>query len=440
MSIPSCAEPYIVDEPERGDFRLNRRVLVDESILDVERERVFDRSWIYAGHESEIPSVGDFVTRRVAGRPVIFCRDSSGQIRLLLNTCRHRGARVCRERRGNTPRFYCFYHGWSYRNDGSLAAVPGDDAYPPSFDRTRLGLQPVPLLQQYRGFWFAGFDPDLPDLDTWLAGARDYIDLVVEQSPGGTLEIITGVQEYDIRANWKLLVENSFDDYHLHSTHVTWLEYMKDSGVDIAVPKGLMLPKRGIGKGLGNGHAVIDNLNFRGRPVAAWIPVYGEEAKPVIERTRAELDHRLGTARAERIANTNRNLLIFPNLMINDGSSVTVRTFWPVTANRMEVTAWALGPVGENEVLRRVRLDSFLTFYGPGGLATPDDVEALEQVQDGISATVKEVPWSIMTRGIAKSGEQLNSDELHMRTFWRRWNSLMIDDCDEERTQSGGPG
>ena len=159
--------------------------------------------------------------------------------------------------------------------------------------------------------------------------------------------------------------------------------------------------------------------------MAAWIPLYGASAKPAVEAAKAELVARLGTDRAERVANTNRNLLVFPNLMINDGSSVTIRTFWPVAADRMRVTAWAVGPVGENPAMRKVRLDSFLTFYGPGGLATPDDVEALEQVQEGVAATVGEVRWSVMTRGIAKEGEQLNSDELHLRAFWRRWNELM---------------
>ena len=414
---------YIVDE--RHDFRLDRRTLVEPEILAMERSRVFDRSWIYVGHESEVGRPGDFVTRGVAGRHVIFCRDSAGRIRLFLNTCRHRGAQVCRERRGNARRFYCFYHGWTYDNDGRLAAVPGDDAYPDTFDRKALGLASAPRFEEYRGFWFAAFSQHAPSLAAYLAGAREYIDLVVEQSPDGRLEVICGVQEYDIRANWKLLVENSFDDYHLRSTHSTWLEYMKDSGVDVTVPKGLLLPRRGVGKDLGNGHAVIDNVNFRGRPVAAWIPLYGDSAKPAVEAARAELVARLGTDRAERVANTNRNLLVFPNLMINDGSSVTVRTFWPVAANRMKVTAWAVGPVGESPVMRKVRLDSFLTFYGPGGLATPDDVEALEQVQEGVAATVGEVQWSVMTRGIAKEGEQLNSDELHLRAFWRRWNAMM---------------
>mgnify|MGYP001192599247 FL=1 len=419
--------PYIVDDPAQNDFRLNRETLVDPEILKLEKKRVFNTCWIYAGHDSEVSSPGDFVTRTVAGRPVIMTRDSKSVMRLFLNTCRHRGAQVCRERSGNTKRFYCFYHGWSYDNDGALVAVPGDDAYPDSFDRSELGLMQVPRFEQYKGFWFVCFDRSAPSLDTYLSGAKEYIDLVVDQSQSQEMEIVTGVQEYDVEANWKLLVENSFDDYHLHSTHSTWLEYMKDAGVNVKIPKGkgLLLPKRGVGKNLGNGHAAIDSQNFRGRPVAAWISIYGEKAKSLVEAAKRELIERLGEERAERVANTNRNLFVFPNLMINDGSSVTVRTFWPAEVDRMEVTAWALGPVEESPEMRKGRLDAFLTFYGPGGFATPDDVEALMQVQRGIAETVNEVPWSVMTRGIAKDGEQLNSDELHLRTFWRRWNELM---------------
>lgn len=133
---------------------------------------------------------------------------------------------------------------------------------------------------------------------------------------------------------------------------------------------------------------------------------------------------RLGEARAARVADTNRNLLVFPNLVLNDGSSVTVRTFYPASADRMSVRAWALGPVEESAAARTIRLDSFLTFYGPGGFATPDDVEALEMVQAGL-ATYREQPWSVMSRGMAKSGEQLNTDELHLRAFWLQWDALM---------------
>ena len=415
---------YILDEPERERFQLNRSVLVDPVILEAERARIFDRCWIYVGHESEVAEPGDFKTRSVAGRPVILIRDSAGAVRVFLNTCRHRGTLVCREREGNQKRFTCLYHGWTYDLDGVLTNVPGKDAYGAAFDPAEFGLAELPFLESYRGFWFAHFGEAAEPLKDYLAGAREYIDLVVDQSPSGQLEIVSGTQEYDIRANWKLLVENSFDDYHLHATHSTYLDYMKDSGVSVRMGKGLMMPTRGIGKSLGNGHAVVDNVNFRGRPIAAWIPLYGEDSKPEIEAVRAELVTRLGAERAQRIADTNRNLVVFPNLVINDGSAVTIRTFWPAAVDRMRVTAWAAGPVEESETSRARRLDSFLTFYGPGGLATPDDVEALELVQDGL-ASWREVGWSEISRGMNKDGEQLNTDELHLRTFWRRWNELM---------------
>ena len=409
-------------------FRLNRRTLADPVILEREQIQIFDRSWIYCGHESEIIEPGDYQTRTVCGRPIIFCRDSNGGVRVFLNACRHRAAMVCREPCGNTKRYNCFYHGWSYNQNGKLVGVPGEESYPPGFDKSNFSLAEPPHVESYRGFWFISFKPDISNLEEYLAEATEYINLVVDQSPSGNMQVIKGTQEYDIRANWKLLVENSFDDYHLLTTHKTWLDYMRDSGVQVEPPKGqgLLLPSKGIGKGLGNGHAVIDNINFRGRPVARWISIYGEEAKQEIEEIRDELVERLGEQRAARVADTNRNLVVFPNLVINDGSSVTIRTFWPVAVDHMKVTAWALGTKEESERARARRLDSFLTFYGPGGFATPDDVEALEAVQAGL-ATWRETEWSEMTRGLNKEGEQLNTDEEHLRAFWRQWNKMMED-------------
>jgi phenylpropionate dioxygenase-like ring-hydroxylating dioxygenase large terminal subunit len=418
----------VVEDREQQSFSVNREVFVSSDVLAAEHRAIFDKCWIYVGHASEVKNPGDFRTRWVAGRPIIFTRDRQGSVRALINSCRHRGAIVCREREGNARQFYCIYHGWTYHTDGKLKNVPGEDAYPPSFDKSSKGLMAVPRLEQYRDFYFLNFDRDAVMLETYLAGAKDYIDLVVDQSPSGRMEIISGVQEYEIKANWKLLVENSVDDYHLVATHSTWLNYMRNSGVNIAPPKGsgLMLPTKGSGKDLGNGHLTTDNPNYRGRPVARWISVYGDAAKADIEAIRKELVQRLGEHRAARVADTNRNLVVFPNLVINDGSSVTVRNFFPVSADKMRVTAWALGPVEETEAQRARRLHAFLTFYGPGGFATPDDVAALELVQQGFAA-YREVPWSDLSRGMAKSPneEQLDTDEGHLRVFWRRWHELV---------------
>ncbi len=100
----------------------------------------------YAGHTSEIPQPGDFPTRRVAGRSLILVRSADGVVRVLLNTCTHRGAQVYRESCGNTKTFQCFYHAWTFDTDGRLVGVPGEDAYSAAFDREELRLGREPAL------------------------------------------------------------------------------------------------------------------------------------------------------------------------------------------------------------------------------------------------------------------------------------------------------
>ncbi len=263
MNYQPSSHDFVVENPQAQTFFVNREVFVSDDVFEREKRTIFDHCWVYVGHASEIKNPGDFKTRPVAGRPVIFCRDREGVVRALINCCRHRGALVCREREGNARQFYCMYHGWTYHPDGRLKSVPGADAYGTTFDKDEMGLVAVPRLEQYRDFYFANFDRDAVDLDSYLGSAKEYIDLVVDQSPSGKMQIISGTQEYDIRANWKLLVENSVDDYHLISTHSTWLNYMRNSGVNVTPPKGELLPTRGFGKDLGNGHLTTDNPNYR---------------------------------------------------------------------------------------------------------------------------------------------------------------------------------
>jgi p-cumate 2,3-dioxygenase alpha subunit len=102
--------------------------------------------------------------------------------------------------------------------------------------------------------------------------------------------------------------------------------------------------------------------------------------------------------------------------------AITVRVFWPVAPDHMDVTAWNLGPGEESARQLARRLDSFLTFLGPGGFATPDDVEALESCQRGFQA--KELEWSDISRGMHRDPK--NSDEQQMRAMWRQWHAHMM--------------
>lgn len=407
----------VVDDPREGTFLVNRRAFTSDAVLGRELRAVFDRCWIYVGHSSEVPEPGDFRAREVAGRPVILVRGSDGTIRVLLNTCTHRGALVCAERAGNTRSFQCPYHAWSFDSAGRLIGTPGKESYSEAFDRSDYDLREPARLEDYRGFVFAAFTSDVPRLEDYLAGAKEYLDLVCDQSDAG-MEIVGGTQEYSIEANWKLLVENSVDGYHAVPTHMRYLEYLVRSGVDLTQAR----PGEGAGHDLGNGHAVIEYDAPWGRPIARWVDAFGEDLRPAIEAEARRLEERYGRERAARMTRLSRNLLIFPNLIINDIMAITVRTFHPVAPGRMNVSAWTLAPVGEPAANRAIRLENFLTFLGPGGFATPDDVEMLESCQRGFANV--EVEWSDISRGM-KSEVCMPSDELQMRVFWRRWQSMV---------------
>lgn len=415
--VPTQTIQLHVDK-ERSLFKVPRQSFTDTSVFEAERRIIFDRCWLYVGHVSEIAKPGQFVTRTVAGRNVLFNRDTTGRVNVFMNTCPHRGATVCRERAGTAKNFQCFYHGWVFGSDGTLKDQPGKESYCDGFnDQGGGNLVPAPRHEEYRGFHFIAFDKHIVDLSSYLGNAKEYIDLVVDQS-ASQMTIVGGSQEYSLRANWKLLVENSIDGYHASTTHASYLDYLKGTVGSLAP-----VPLVGYGRDLGNGHAVIEYSAPWGRPVGQWIPAWGEQGKGDIQKIVEGLTQRFGAERAQRIALKNRNLLIFPNLIINDIMAVTVRTFYPLAPNFLHVNAWALAPAEEGEWSRKSRLENFLEFLGPGGFATPDDVEALQHCQLGYE-NAREAGWNDISKGMAKQ-DQAMDDEVQMRAFWTEWNARL---------------
>jgi len=417
----------IVDDKARGIFRVQRSAFTAQAVFEMERSRVFERCWLYLAHVSEVAQPGSFVARTVAGRPILLTRDKEGRLNALFNTCAHRGAMVCREKQGQGARaFTCGYHGWTYNLAGKLVAMAGKESYTPeacaagSFD-----LVSVPRLAEFRGFVFIHFDAGAEPLEDYLEGACEYLDLVASAGAERMI-VVGGTHEYACRANWKLLFENSADGYHALATHATYFDYLKarDSGhAETFVPTRLF----GRVLNLGHGHAVSESEESYtwGRPVARWIPEWGEEGRAYIDEKKRELVARLGQAKGMRVAESDRNLLIFPNLVVNDIMAVTIRTFYPDSPGSMKISAWALAPEEEKGVFLDRRLRNFLEFLGPAGFATPDDVEMLELCQLGY-ANAAGAPWNDISRGMATEDAQAaKQDELQMRTFWRRWRELM---------------
>jgi hypothetical protein len=122
--------------------------------------------------------------------------------------------------------------------------------------------------------------------------------------------------------------------------------------------------------------------------------------------------------RGERMATLNRNLFIYPNLFVMDNNALALRVIQPTGVDYMDVAQYELAPRNEDPDVRRVRLESYVTFAGPGGLATPDDVEALESCQQGAHAGL--VEWNNLSR--AFRDDRMTGEE-QLREFWRHWHA-----------------
>jgi p-cumate 2,3-dioxygenase alpha subunit len=425
-SPPLYRSRFLWLDRERGRFLVHRSAYTNPEIFEEEKRRILKRSWVALGHESEVRNKGDFVVRTVIDRDLIFNRDVDGKVNAFFNSCRHRGAAICREPRGNRKRFVCPYHGWAYKSSGELFDQHAEFGYGERFNENGFyDLLKVPQIAQRAGFYFVNFDKDAIPLDEYLADAGPLLDAIADQSAVG-MEVVRGCHEYEIKANYKLICENSYDGYHLDITHSSFVDYMRTMVRGIPVSQ---MNIRGGAKSLGNGHACFELEIPTGRPVAQWLPVWGEEARVAIEAKKQELEARLGKDKAGRIAVTNRNMVIFPNSIINDQQTVLLRTVTPTAHNRMIIRAWSIGPVDEGPVLRRIRNEGALSFLGPGGFATPDDVEMLELCQRGFESS--DVEWNDISKGFSADENTLHGvddhfdNELQMRAYWFRWDQLM---------------
>ncbi|MGH7906142.1 MAG: aromatic ring-hydroxylating oxygenase subunit alpha [Candidatus Binataceae bacterium] len=417
-------EDLLLEDPASGTFRIHRSAMTSEEIFALERERIFDRCWLYIGHESEIEKPGDFRRREVAGRPLIFIRGKDNIVRVFHNSCTHWGARVCRLDQGNADTFQCFYHAWTFNNAGQLIGIPDSAAYSKAFDRTELALKPAPHVDNYRGLYFVSFNPEIEPLTDFLAGAKEYIDLILDQAEAG-MRVVAGTQLYTVRANWKLLATNSLDTYHAPPLHTTYFAYMaKFKGLDQATEAhASAMGHGGRGRSLGNGHGAGESApGALARPIAHWHPMFGEAARPEIARVRGRIVERFGEERAWRMCDTFRLFLIYPNFVFHDAQAITIRYFEPVAPDAVRLTVYALAPKDESKEQLERRLNNFVSFLGPGGFAHPDDLEAIESCQDGFRS--REVEWSDFSRGMHREPELM--DELPMRAFWRQWRAQLL--------------
>ena len=201
--------------PEGEATSLPAAAYTSEAVLAWERERFFERGWVCAGRAANLAEPGDQVAVAVGGETALLVRDDHGALWGFFDVCRHRGHLLLEPgERASRPSIVCPYHAWSYRLDGRLRAAPrfGDL---PADHPVREGLVPV-RVDCWNGFVFVNVAGGAPDLAAWL-GAGGMDELLAPYGLGGLA--VGASHDYEVAANWKLIVENYHECYHCPSIH-----------------------------------------------------------------------------------------------------------------------------------------------------------------------------------------------------------------------------
>jgi len=367
---------------------ISRKIFFDQDIYKQELERIFAKVWLYLGHESQVPNPGDYFTNYMGADPVIVWRDKRGKLRVFLNSCRHRGMRLCRTDSGNAGQFTCPFHGWTYNNEGKLTGVPFlKEGYFGDLDREKWGLFEVPRVASYGGFIFGNMDAGSISLDDYLGELRWYLDVLLAR-PLGKIEVMRGRQRYECKTNWKISGENfAGDTYHLPYSHGSLFRVEARQLNPVSFQKAPNLYSIATGHGHG-----LCGIAAAGERYAADLELarsMGKEIVEYVEETGRRQQERLSAAQAKVYTIAFGN--IFPNFSLNNFSAlrpIGLYLWHPRAADMIEAWQWcgvdSEAPAALKEI---IRLD-YARQQATAGIAGQDDTENFEQVTEATRGVV----------------------------------------------------
>jgi choline monooxygenase len=197
----------------KAEYGMPSLAYADGSWFETERKTLFAQSWMLAGCAQDAPEAGDYFTFDAGSAPLAIIRGKDGALRAFHNLCRHRGATILEGKGRLQGGIKCFYHAWAYGLDGALIAVPQPEQFP-GLDKRAFGLKPA-ALAEFRGMVFVHRDPGAQSgFAEWLGAFPDHF---------GPFDLshmtLVASDAREIKANWKLFVENHIDGYHLYHLH-----------------------------------------------------------------------------------------------------------------------------------------------------------------------------------------------------------------------------
>ena len=349
--------------------RIPLAIFGNNELYAQEMRDIFNRAWVFVAHESEIPKPGDFVRRSIGDGGWIISRDKEGELHALFDSCRHRGAQLCRADDGNTAVFRCPYHGWTFRSDGALIGVPFHAQAFKNLNYADWGLWKAPHIESYGGLIFVSLDTNAMPLKSYLGDFAWYLDVHLNLFRDGW-EVVGPPSRWRIRANWKTAAENSTgDSYHTVTLHRSIVEMgliktFDDGEFDVHITEC-------------SGHAMMmrrtapEEALYFGHPAEIQELMSPEVLSPEqLEIARRGLAH-TGT--------------VFPNIsflhqIANDDpkkrpvSMFSLAQWNPKSAGETEVLRWVLVPKGASDEYKKRSFVVSTSSFGPAGYFEQDDM------------------------------------------------------------------
>ena len=432
----SDSEIAALVEPDR----VHRKAYVDPDIFELEMERIFERLWIYIGHESQVKKPGDYYLAQVGRQPMMMTRDRDGQIHVLYNRCPHRGAQICTARKGNAgDLFRCSYHAWMFELDGLVESVPAESGYQNTrFDKDdpAFSMRKAPRADNYRGFWFASLTAEGPGLDAHLGQAKTALDQLVDRAPDGACEVVGDCFRVVQQSNWKIFLENQIDVSHPGATHEstgfassTIEKEFEQAGEEAPMGYGFLTDFHR------HGITGWDKFGTTGHPqghctLEGYMGLRPED--PDTNEYVRRMYAAYGEQRAEEILGINlHHVLLYPCNSVQPPLQ-QLRTIRPLGPNRTMSEIWHFRLKGANEAIYQRSLAYYYLVNSPSTLVNADDLFNWWKCQHGLESNSGN-DWISLHRnagqdfekdGIMRSAPKSMS-ELPLRSMAEAWVGYM---------------
>jgi anthranilate 1,2-dioxygenase large subunit len=392
MAVVDKTATAAIDWPAQ-DNRVPREIYVDEAIYRAEMERLFTGPvWVLVAHDAEIPNPGDFKTTFIGDTPVIVVRNMQGQLRVLVNSCAHRGAQVMERACGNLAKgklLTCIYHHWNYDLDGELRGVTMPEDFPVDFSKERYGLAKA-RVASHAGAIFASFSDDTPPLEDYLGELAGLIDRAL----GDGRLVMLGSNKALYECNWKIFCENMYDGYHALVLH-----------------KALKLMK----VKLAGGQVHAPNFDSYGHVCHEYRTLDPEG--DIVFRDWSVIESRSKPERVHFVMN------VFPAGVIqNHQDTIALRFVIPRGVDRTELQFVYFAREGDSDELMQHRIAQASNLWGPTGFVSMEDATVLGRVQDGAHGRGE----NVILKGTPKRFPPYRMvDEAAMRHFYDGYRGLM---------------